>query len=200
MGFNADEGQYFINNASKSVTSFHDFVHAKFPSTFFDRILAMYPATIDADAPAAMARFFGDYELLASTVLTARAAARVVDVHLYELTRVSPLSQRTWGGAAHTSEIPYVFDHIAMTSGDFDGRDKAISEAMAGAWVQFAKTGDPNDTNLPKWPTYHGPAYRYLEYGDVIATASGFRETQVDFFKRAFAHMRAHPSAGEANR
>jgi para-nitrobenzyl esterase len=200
MGFNADEGQYFINNAPTSVTGFHDFIHAKFPSALFDRILAMYPAKTDADAPSAMARFFGDYELLAATVLTARAASRIGDVHVYELSRVSPMNRRIWGGAAHTSEIPYVFDHIAMKSGDFEGQDKAVSDAMAGAWVQFAKTGDPNHTHLPKWPAYKEPAYRYLEYGDVIVTASGFRETQIEFFKQAFAEMRVDPSASKPNR
>jgi hypothetical protein len=51
-------------------------VRAKCPSVFFDRILAMYTETA-ADAPAAMARSFGDDELLASTVLTARAASQI---------------------------------------------------------------------------------------------------------------------------
>jgi para-nitrobenzyl esterase len=200
LGFNADEGHFFVNNAPASVAAFHDFVRAKFPPELFDRILGMYPAKTDADAPSALVRFFGDYELLTSTVLTARAASRIGDVYLYQFSRVSPVNRRIWGGAAHTLEIPYVFDHIAASSDDFDGRDRAVSEAMAGAWVRFAKTGSPNGENLPVWPAYKAPTYRYLEYGDVIAPASGFRQAQIDFFKHAFEQMRAAPSAGAPNR
>jgi para-nitrobenzyl esterase len=196
MGFNADEGRFFANNAPTSLATFHDFVRAKFPPSLFDPILAMYPARTDAEVPPALTRFFGDYELLASTVLTARAASRTSAVHLYQLSRVSPLGRRTWGGAAHTSEIPYVFGHVVTQSGDFDSQDEAISEAMVGAWVHFAKTGSPNDHNLPLWPAYTAPTYRYLDYGDVIAAASGFRDAQIDFFERAFARMRQDPTTG----
>ena len=190
MGFNADEGRFFANNAPKSLTGFHDFVRAKFPPALIDRILAMYPANTDAEAPSALTLFFGDYELLASTVLTARAASRTNEVRLYQLSRVSPLARRTWGGAAHTSEIPYVFGHIATQSGNFDGQDEAVSKAMVGAWVNFAKTGSPNNHDLPAWPVYAAPTYPYLEYGDVIAVGSGYRDAQIDFFERAFARMR----------
>jgi para-nitrobenzyl esterase len=200
LGFNADEGNFFVNNAPKSMTAFQEFVRAKFPPALSDRILAMYPAKTDADVPSALVRFFGDYELLTSTVLTARAASGIGNVYLYQFSRVSPLNRRTWGGAAHTVEIPYVFDHIAPKPGDFDDKDGAVSEAMAGAWVRFAKTGSPNGEKLPVWPAYKAPAYAYLEYGDVIATASGFREAQIDFFKHAFEQMRATPSASAPDR
>jgi para-nitrobenzyl esterase len=142
-----------------------------------------------------MVRFFADYELLASTVLTARASSRAGPVHLYQLSRVSPLNRTRWGGAAHTSEIPYVFDHIVLGSGEFHAVDKTISEAMAASWVQFAKTGDLNGDGLPPWPVYKAPEYRDLEYGDVSKIASGFRDAQVDFFKRAFERVRADPIA-----
>jgi para-nitrobenzyl esterase len=93
-----------------------------------------------------------------------------------------------------------VFDHIAPKPGDFDDKDGAVSEAMAGAWVRFAKTGSPNGENLPVWPAYKAPTYAYLEYGDVIATASGFRQAHIDFFKHAFEQMRATPSASAPDR
>src|SRR5579859_7724460 len=40
-------------------------------------------------------------------------------------------------------------------------RDKLVSEAMAAAWVRFAKTGNPNGANLPEWPAYKPEAHRY---------------------------------------
>jgi para-nitrobenzyl esterase len=190
IGFNSDEGNFFAGDAPKTIAAFHAFVHAKFPAGPFDEIVSMYPAKADAEAPAALVQFFGDYELLTSTVLTARAAARVSDVYLYRFSRVSPLSKRLWGGAAHRSELAYVFDHITTNSSDFEQQDKAVSEAMAGAWVRFAKTGNPNGDNLPNWPAYQAPAYRSLEYGDRITKESGYREAQIDFFRRVLGQMR----------
>jgi hypothetical protein len=39
---------------------------------------------------AALARAFGDWELLTSTVLTARAMVRMSDVYVYQFSRVAP--------------------------------------------------------------------------------------------------------------
>jgi hypothetical protein len=50
-------------------------------------MLEKAPAKTDADAPSVLGRFFGDYELITSTVLTARAMARVGNVHFYQFSR-----------------------------------------------------------------------------------------------------------------
>jgi para-nitrobenzyl esterase len=184
MGYGADEGNFFLANAPKTVSGFQAFVAHKSPGTPLDSILAMYPARTDAEAPMALAQFFGDYELLTSTVLTARAIARRGNVYLYRFSRVGPRSRRLWNGAAHTADIPYVFDHVQLPSEDFELLDKKVSEAMVGAWVHFAKTGNPNGPNLPEWPQYDKPDYRYLNYSDRISTESGFREPEIEFCRR----------------
>jgi len=74
----------------------------------------------------------------------------------------------------------------------------AVSEAMAGAWLRFAKTGDPNGPDLPAWPRYQQPEYRYLNYSDRIGTASGFRESQIGFCGRVLEHARRDSSGAVA--
>jgi para-nitrobenzyl esterase len=184
MGYGADEGNFFLANAPKTVSGFQAFVTHKFPQTPFESILAVYPAKTDAEASVALAQFFGDYELLTSTVLTARAMARRGNVYLYQFSRAGPRSRRLWNGAAHTADIPYVFDHVQIPSEDFDQPDKTVSEAMVEAWVNFAKAGNPNGPNLPEWPRYQAPDYRYLNYSDRIGTESGFRESEIEFCRR----------------
>jgi carboxylesterase type B len=56
--------------------------------------------------------------------------------------------------------------------------------------VRFAKTGDPNSPDLPSWPPYKQPEYRYLNYSDKIATDSGFRESQIGFCARVLERLR----------
>ena len=195
IGYNADEGNFFLPNAPKSISGYETFVRGKFGGAQLESILALYPAKTDADAPAALTRFFADYELLTSTVLTARAMARVGDVHLYEFSRVGPRSRTFWNGAAHSAELPYMFDHVtAPSSDDFDAKDKAVSEAMAGAWVGFAKTGNPNGPGLPEWPAYRKPTYRYLNYSDSITIGAGFRESQIEFCERLLEKLRRNSS------
>ena len=61
---------------------------------------------------------------------------------MYRFSRVAPLSSRsTWGGAAHTSEVAYVFDNTGGDASQFEETDRTVSRAMADAWVQFDKTG-----------------------------------------------------------
>jgi para-nitrobenzyl esterase len=194
IGYTADEGNFFLGTAPKGISGFQTFVQSKFGAARLESILTMYPAKTDADASAALVRFFGDYEVITSTVLTARAMARVGNVHLYQFSRVGPLSRRLWSGAAHTSEIPYVFDHVPTPSADFEPQDKVVSEAMVGGWVRFAKTGDPNGPDLPAWLPYREPGYQYLNYSDSIATETGFREAHVEFCARLLEQLRRDSS------
>ena len=68
--------------------------------------------------------------------------------------------------------------------------DRTVSRAMADAWVQFAKAGNPNGVGLPQWPAYRSPDYRLLDFGDRVTVRSNARSPQVDFFQRAFETMR----------
>jgi carboxylesterase type B len=85
-----------------------------------------------------------------------------------------------------------VFDHITADKSQFEDVDRTVSRAMAGAWVQFAKTGNPNGPALPEWPAYTAPEYRLLDYGDEITVGSNAKSNQVDFFQSVFETMRLH--------
>ncbi len=60
------------------------------------------------------------------------------------------------GGAYHTSEIPFVFDNIAITQELTGGGEEAfaLADRMSRAWINFAKTGQPRSTGLPPWQPY----------------------------------------------
>ena len=52
-------------------------------------------------------------------------------------------------------EIPFVFDNVATDRLSGDGREKfALAEKMSRTWVAFARSGNPNNEGIPKWPGY----------------------------------------------
>ncbi len=194
IGHNAGEGLFWARELPKTVAQYRDFVRARFPAELVDAVLAEYPAATDAEVSIAGPRMNGDFQIIAPSILTARAASNIADVYMYQFSRVAPSTRSTWGGAAHTTEVPYVFDNLTDDASGFEEADRIVSRAMADAWVQFAKTGNPNGGGLPQWPAYRSPDYRLLDFGDAVTVGSNARSPQIEFFQRAFETMRMKPS------
>ncbi len=60
-------------------------------------------------------------------------------------------------GAPHTIELPFVFHDVDNKTNSDTGNSNdryTLQDQAAGAWVAFARTGDPNHKGLPHWPAY----------------------------------------------
>jgi para-nitrobenzyl esterase len=64
-------------------------------------------------------------------------------------------------GAAHGTEVPYLFD-VLSTPSDFTPDQEKLSEAMIGYWTHFAATGDPNSVGDPRWSPYKSATDEFL--------------------------------------
>jgi para-nitrobenzyl esterase len=188
IGWAAEEGLFFANDAPTTRVAYEEFIRAKFPGQAGARILARYPVTSDADARATMVRVFGLYELITPTVLTARSTSTLAPVYVYRFSRVAPRAQAQWGGATHNVELPYVFGHLPTDAKQFDERDHALSAEIADAWIRFVTTGKPWLDTPARWPLFAAPAYQHLEFGDVTSVQA-FDPSDVDFFRSIFASM-----------
>ncbi len=97
---------------------------------------------------------------------TARAiTAKGAPAYIYLFSYVSS-SMQQWMryGAAHASEIAYVFNNLQSRNGaPIDAKDQSVAKVMNTYWANFAKTGNPNGNGLPQWPVYNPQKDELLE-------------------------------------
>lgn len=68
-------------------------------------------------------------------------------------------------GAAHASEIGYVFNTLRSRNGTaIPEKDKEVAKMMNTYWANFAKTGNPNGSGLPIWPLYNPKKNEIIEF------------------------------------
>lgn len=87
--------------------------------------------------------------------------------YMYLFSYVSPsMKQYMRYGAAHASEIGYVFNNLVGRNGAaITAQDSAVATLMHTYWINFAKKGNPNGKGLPQWPVYKLTKNEILEIG-----------------------------------
>lgn len=135
-------------------------------------IWSAYRAADPKATPAQLvARISSDRGLRANTrtVLERKAALGKAPAFLYLLRWGAPFMGGRYG-SVHGTDVPLIFHNPELwplTAGSKESG--AVADAMAGAFIAFAKTGDPSTKALP-WPKYD-PATKPTMLFDVQSAA-----------------------------
>jgi len=123
-----------------------------------DELIAGYKRTRPDATPHDILAAIGSDRMRVASI---RLAERKIDggpapVYMYLFTWESEVASGRLR-SAHSFEIPFVFNYMNDPSVLFVGNRPErfkLAAAMSGAWVAFARSGNPNHEGLPQWPTY----------------------------------------------
>jgi len=126
--------------------------------------------------------------------LARQMAGQGLPAFVYHFAYVTAAQRAASFGAAHGSEIGYVFSTLPKEPISFGTRtfpaatldDWKVSEAMHAYWLAFAKTGDPGAAGGPRWPRYEAAADDQMAFdqtGPHVITA--FEKDRLDLIEAA---------------
>lgn len=193
-GYNADEATLFYPSMNVPTV-----LVPEFPGELEDRLAKLAEIYGNDDANA-LIRLYGlddlqtykqaETDMLGDDLfgvhmryLAAANTAQGEPSYLYHFTRVSPSKAQTIG-AFHAAEIFFVFGSHSPLAGLTEA-DEALTEAMGTYWTNFAHTGDPNNADLPEWPSYDVNADQWMTFNPSIEVQSGVRAEKLDIMERA---------------
>lgn len=195
VGSNADEATAFVNPATmpKTLAAYKAFLKTQYGDRVAD-FLKVYAVNSEADISRSLLAGFRDQTFTWQMRMWARMTGRgKAKAYLYFFSRVPPRPDRERYGAYHAAEIAYAFDNLQRTKLQPETPDTVLSAAMSNYWVNFARTGNPNQKGLPTWPAYNAKDEPYLELGDTIKAGNHLLKAECDFYEAWFAARRANP-------
>ena len=200
IGFTRDEGWgNFVTRSfpsGVSVQNYNAWVMTEFGAHGAD-VLARYPAAAFSSPAEAMARVVGDVQFTCEARRLARSIERTrtpVFLYSYEY-EIDDLSV---DHVIHGVETNILFNNPyqppQFANHPLDASDVALHAQMAGYWVRFASTGNPNtdDETVVRWPAFKHPtgngrgADKYLILDSVVREGMRPREAACDFFEPFF--------------
>lgn len=176
LGSNADEGTCIYPIFEAPIIEYghlnlsQDQLGEQLKNDFGDDIAQLYkfyPGLEKLEIKAQMA-LLGDSFFGAKARFYAEQLAKAGEPAFLYMFKRTPKSSSQAAGAFHAAELPFVHGTNTPIL-PLDEQDKVLSKMMIDYWVSFAKTGDPNNDNCPKWDTFDAanPQWMILDRNNV---------------------------------
>lgn len=161
-----------------------------FPSGLMSQANLLYPSgSTNEEARVSYIGILTDSQFTSTSKRTAQCVSenqtepvwRYFFTHKHTIAALEPL------GSYHGMELFYVFnnwENATLGSGGlFHTEDGNVQDAMLQYWVNFANTGNPNESGLEAWPQYAGNTDCYLEIkSPPNGTQCGLRTAESDLW------------------
>jgi para-nitrobenzyl esterase len=191
-GWNADEGSFFAMRGMTAV-QWKEMAGKLFKDKS-DEFLKLYPAADDAQALRSAIDFGSDQFIAFSTWswLEAHRATGNAPVYRYHFELAATPSKFHPGTFAfHSDDIEYVFGTLDTRPGwNVSAADRTLSDQVMTYWSNFAKTGDPNGGDLPKWPKYNDDGYPLIHLNSTVTAGPDALRPRYEFLVTNMPPMR----------
>jgi para-nitrobenzyl esterase len=192
IGTNSDEGALFIQSGVTSA-AFEEQIRNGY-GEHADALLAVYPHATDAEALQGARDVFRDSLFAWPTWAWARlqSAKGKGSAYVYYFDHRPPMRPN---GAWHADEMAYVFRNLGSGFAGIGGgttrpEDSAMSDLVSTYWTNFAKTGDPNGTGLPRWSRFDDASQQVMFFDSASSVRPVPNIEQLEAWEAYFAWRR----------
>ena len=166
-GFNVKEGDafvvptYLLDPTNKR--NIKDRLIKTFGEEYGVKIYDLYHDKIEKDAFAAFNEIFSVFWFMEPHYSWSNMAVNnSTKVYRYQFTKMNGFHE-----TYHAGEIIYAYGNVKNDKrpGRYNESDLVLSETMLTYWSNFAKTGNPNSSEVPEWLEYHAGDKDLMELG-----------------------------------
>ena len=167
-GVNSQEGSYqqLLGGLEPTVDNYLLALQKLYPE-HYSQVAELYPATNAEEVKYAAQALMSDRFISASTwnFIDTVSASGQADTFYYVYDHVRPAVKPQYLpegakpnqdlGAVHSAEIEYALGNLLLNDVfQWGEADHKVSNMMQAYFVNFIKTGQPNDETLPAWPKF----------------------------------------------
>ena len=201
VGSLANEGnQLFPINTNLSVASLDRMLEKMFGADSARELKTLYDKEFKESPGLALREIYTDQFMAYSMRLWARLNANTdKPAFLYFMTHVPPAFQiylaqspelnlpggPRSGGAYHSGDLAFVFNNVGRVGMYWESVDYELASIISKYWANFAKTGSPNNSDLPHWPPYNTSANKTQILDLPITSKDGIRTKKLDLIGKA---------------
>ncbi len=179
VGSNRDEGTAFTQLVPRTVRALQHHLEREY-GVFASAFAAMYPFADDSQATQAGMDLLRDRWFTWPARHWAEQMAQAgTSAWRYAFEWVPPILSANRLGAFHSAEIPYIFGTAANLGWRRD-EDALLSRQMSLAWLNFARTGNPNGGGLPHWPKFRAEHDELLCFGARLEVVQHYLQEETD--------------------